>query len=174
MVANTMTELCRWITELNYLGAASPTFEFYQESTTFKDTAETFKTVTGYLDVPVTEVYRQLQIRPPKDGEEVIGPGTLNTGDKNDFNACPSCGKVHTFDAASNQLDDLVARVDLTSQDIISKMVDSVKDLLDEVKTFEEFEDRLPELFGQLSDDDLAEQIEWATLLARLQGMDSA
>ena len=90
-----------------------------------------------------------------------------------DFSACPSCGRVHEFSEESDQMNKLAERTDLNAQAIIEKMVSSVKGLLDDVGSFDEFERRLPELYGELSDDELAEQIEWATLLARLKGMDS-
>ena len=77
MVAATLTQLCQWITDLNFPGAAAPKFEFYQDSTSRKETAETFEIATRYIDVSKAEIYRQLQIPQPKEDEEVVGPQTL-------------------------------------------------------------------------------------------------
>ncbi len=100
------------MTDLNVPGARSPVFEFYADAETTKETDETFGVAVKYIDIPKSELYERLQIRPPKDGEDVIGPSDNleSAKDNAEFSACPSCGKTHKFTMHRDPLDDLCGR----------------------------------------------------------------
>ncbi len=176
MVAISMTELCSWVTDLNVPGAQPPFFEFFQESETRKETAETFGIVTKYLDVSKTELYDRLQIQPPAEGDEVIGPSnpvstpTNNSNAK--FSACPSCGQTHQFVRKQDEIDELTGNATATSEKLISSMVEEVRKAVDDSSSFSELEEKLAALFPDLDDSEFAEQIEKAMLLAQLNGLD--
>lgn len=90
-IADTMSELFAWITELNIPGAVPPTFEFFDEAEARKDWVEVLDTSRKFLDIPASFAYDRLQIPPPEKGElllpraDAAAPEFISAGGAHDF-----------------------------------------------------------------------------------------
>lgn len=72
VIADAMSELFAWITELNIPGAIPPRFEFYEEAEARQDWVEVLDKARHYVDVPAWFAHERLQIPQPTEGEEVL------------------------------------------------------------------------------------------------------
>ncbi len=74
-IADVMSELFTWITELNIPGAVPPTFEFYEEAEARKDWVEVLGQARRFLDVPKWFAHERLQIPQPTEEDELLPAG---------------------------------------------------------------------------------------------------
>jgi phage gp29-like protein len=187
MVQATWQELCNWITELNYPGARPPVWEFYEESEVSQQAAETIGKIVAYAPLKRSEVYERLQFTPPQETDDVIflgrsqaQPGQPSPG-AGLFNApCPSCGHVHLHGAGNDAdpLDALADQADEEATAIFERLAQPIRDLMEqyieEGKTLEDLRDAIPELYPDISDDELGALLVNYSLVAQLKGIDDA
>jgi SPP1 gp7 family putative phage head morphogenesis protein len=72
MIVNTFNKLFEYITIVNFKGAQSPKFNFFEETEARLGWAEVFNIAQNYLEIPANFVYQRLQIPEPKNNESVI------------------------------------------------------------------------------------------------------
>lgn len=75
VIADAMSELFAWITELNISGAIPPTFEFYEEAEAREDWVDVLDKARHFVDVPAWFAHERLQIPQPTDGDEILPRG---------------------------------------------------------------------------------------------------
>jgi phage gp29-like protein len=170
IVEDTNNELLAWMTELNFAGAAAPTFEFYDEAEARKDWVEVFTGARDFLDVPVKFAHERLQIPEPVDGEAVLPrsaapavvPGTANFS-LSDFAA----------GAANNDPSPVTAMAGQLAQDAadpLKQMLDDLRGMVDQAESMEDLRDRVTNGYGHLDSSDLVEVMGVAFSSANLAG----
>ena len=165
IVEYSMSELFAWTTEINFIDAAPPRFEFFEESEARQEWVDVFNGVRAFLDVPTAFAYDRLQIPPPIDGEPVLPRASA-----------PAPVPLSDFAAA------VVADIDPTpvsahTEQLARDTEPSIKAMLDTIRAHVESADSLPALrdtllasFGALESDDLVKVMQFAFAAADLSG----
>ncbi len=168
IIEATNNQLLVWMTELNFTGAAPPTFEFYDEAEARQDWADVLDVARNYLPVPASFAYQQLQIPQPVDGEPVLpkqpAPAAPNLGanpSKSDFSA-PS-------DPAS-PVGDYTRQLTKLNADPLKNWLDAIRKNLDAAESLQDFQDRLLQMYGDLPGDDMTKVMALAYSVSDLAG----
>lgn len=172
IVEDTNNELLAWMTELNFAGAAAPTFEFYDEAEARKDWVEVFTGARDFLDVPVKFAHDRLQIPEPEDGEAVlprsVAPTVLPPQEldskfsKSDF-AAGADVDPSPVTAFTNQL-----AVD--AADPVKQMMDVLRAKADNAERLEALRDDVQNSYGDLDSNELVKVMSFAFAAAELSG----
>ena len=174
IICATFNELFGWITELNVAGAQPPTFEFFEEAEARQEWVEVLDKARTFMAVPVAFAHERLQIPQPAEGEDVLpGTGPMPPGLPPQFNAsgCPHCGHDHAAGDDLNDVARLTAQAAGQADELIERMADEVRALLDRVETLEEFRDGLAALYPNISEQRLGEMTSLALMTGALTGM---
>lgn len=114
----------------------------------------------------------------PEDGEEILGgappaaptppAGDIGTAN-NRRHDCPSCGvSLNREDPNEDEIDELTDQaVDNDWEEQLGPVIDPIQRLADESESFEEFLQRLPELYGELDDTEIVRRLALRTFQAR-------
>ncbi len=193
MVADTINQLFKWITEINVAGAIPPKIEFYEEAQPRKEMAEYINEALKSVSLKKSEVYERLGMSPPEDDDDII-PATSSSYNpfepddnrrikpslkEQEFmqNNCPSCGETH-FKKGDQESDDNDMVSDVIDQAIeLDEGIDQLSDEIDKLVqkaekeglTVEEFQKQLKK-FKPIPDT-LTNNLFAATLVTYLQGI---
>jgi|GEM_PF-5482319 len=83
VIESNINQLLAWMAELNFVRAAAPSFQFYDDAEVRKDWMEVFDEARNFMDIPAKFAYERLQIPMPMKGEAVvpINAGSLKQSD---------------------------------------------------------------------------------------------
>ena len=178
VISDTYTELCRWITEINFSNAAPPVWEFYEEAEARQEWVTVLSEARDFVDIPVNFAHERLQIPQPEPGEDIL-PRTVQPAPipPAEFSGgqCPHCNGVHEFKQHTPDATTQAAAQAADQADkLIASMVDEVRELLDRVDTLTEVRDGLTEIYPDIDETRLGEMTSLALMTGLLQGMDEA
>lgn len=173
IVADTISELLAWVTELNIAGARPPRFEFYEEAEARQEWVDVLDKARNFLQVPVSFAHDRLQIPLPKGGEDVL-PHTIGAQPPmlTQFSACPHCGEAHNFASFPDQ--DALDQALETIKD--GELQDQAEDILDPVFALIATEGpeaalaKLAEVYPKLDMDALQERLARVIFVANVWG----
>lgn len=181
LIAYTMDEWCRWVTELN-IGpdAKPPTFEFYEEQEARKERADVYDIVlknTGR--VSRRGMFAELGIPMADDDEDSIGGNVSQApgaGQQFSKGTCPHC-HGHFFAQDPIQLDAGRA-AELADAAIEKDLIDPIHAMLVEFeaqgRSLAEFQDELTRLYPALDQEAMARLTAEAMSTGYLRGMAEA
>ncbi len=162
IVADTISELFAWITEVNILGATPPRFEFYQDADPRQATVDFLEKANTLVDIPKQYGYDLLQIPMPKAGEDVLPRQSVNT-------------QTEFAQAQPNATDITIPQTEAeVADDLIAALTEDIRTLLNQSKTLKEFRDALVESYADLDETALADHLELALMTGLLTGVDDA
>ncbi|MBA1445863.1 MAG: DUF935 domain-containing protein [Chromatiales bacterium] len=122
------------------------------------------KLVEVGMDIPQKWAHEKSGIPEPEEGEAVLQVAPVSQ---------PAALRVAALKAAPAEpdvVDQYVGQLQEATTPAIGQMLDQVKQLLDEVESLEEFQDRLLEIYGHMEPDDLAEVMQLGFAAADLAG----
>lgn len=100
IVADTISELLAWITEINVPHARPPRFEFWEEGEARQSWVTVLEGARQFLDIPKQFAHERLQIPMPADGEDVLPSAPAPTAfPQFERHHCAGCGEEHSFAA---------------------------------------------------------------------------
>ncbi|MFZ2452625.1 MAG: DUF935 family protein [Methylovulum miyakonense] len=174
IVESTLDQLLVWTTELNFAGAAAPTFEFYDEAEARKDWVEVFSVARDFMGIPESFAHQQIQIPQAVDGEAVLPkstapaapkPATPITFSRVDFAAGDGQSPVAAYSQSLAQAAD----------PIVAQWVDIIRKKLDAAiargDSPADFQAELLKSYGDLPTDELVTLMELAFSTADLKGI---
>jgi phage gp29-like protein len=172
-IADSLSQLCAWITELNIPGALPPRVEFYEEAQARQDWTDVLDKARGFIDVPVSFAHDRLQIPQAQKGEAVlprtaapapIGPAALGgpqfsaraghdhaAGD--DATALAQAERLHEEAAAAHR-----------------EWLERIRSIVDTAPDLPTLRDRLLDAYGELPTERLAAVMRMAFAAADLGG----
>lgn len=158
MVAETVSHLLAWVTEINFPGAKAPWFEFYEETDPREGWANTLNTARKFLPISREFAYERLQITPPKAGDELLdatdpAPTTANFRHGGHF--------IDFTDGGS-------------ATDPIVKMLPAIQAALADSNSIAEAQSKLQDAFPDMDDSAMTEQLMQTMLYEYLRGMEGA
>ncbi|MBI3771423.1 MAG: DUF935 family protein [Gammaproteobacteria bacterium] len=176
IVADTMSELFAWITEINIAGAQPPRFEFYEEADARQDWVEAIDKARGYINIPAAWAHERLQIPMPQEGEDVLPRTAAAPAMPQQFSShsCPHCSHDFAADAGGDAIDRLADQAATEADNIIADMAAPIRELLNQVETLEQFRDGLVKLYPKIDDQRLGELTQQALMVGMLKGVDDA
>lgn len=127
MVSETINQLLRWITELNFAGAKPPYHEFYKEDEAREKWAKTLDISRKYLPISRNFAYERLQITPPQAHEDLLSQSDLGAANFQQTDT------AHHFSGAS----------DVAAHSPLSDQVESILALLEQSQSLEDFQAQL-------------------------------
>lgn len=172
-IEDTFDDLFSWVTEINVPNAKAPRMEFFEEAEARKEWTEVLEKAREFMDIPKSFGHERLQIPMPEEGEEVLPRSGRVAAPPSEFNACPSCGKVHDYAEDDDPVASLARQASARADRLVEDMVDDVRELLDQVGTLQEFRDGLSRIYGDLDERALGELTSQALMTGMLEGMDA-
>ena len=171
MVANTLSLICQWITEINVPDAVAPQFMFYQEESPNTDWIEAFDIAKEYMPIPLSFAQQMTKIPAPVGDEPLLGQSHSNKPESSD-NASFAAAQVPSL---SQQIALATAHADDWLE---SEFIDKIKNRLDEVIAnggdLNDFAAELPTLLESEVNIPLSQLNALAGVLAHLKGASDA
>ncbi len=178
IIIDTFNQLFAWITELNFKGAQSPVFEFFEEAEARQEWVNVFKDVRDFIDVPVSFAHNRLQIPVPKKGEAVLPAAAQKTGQPSPVNfnktPCPHCGSQHDFSQENDNTLALINQASTQVDGLIDGLAEPIVQALKESNSLLEFKQKLNDVYPHMADDKIGEITTLAMMSGLLEGMDAA
>ena len=179
LVAETFDLLFQWITELNFAGAAAPTWGWHEEEDVQEDRAKRDETLNRQ-GVRFSKDYYKRTYNLEETDFEVNVPASADPVEASADQSGQVAGQqdgaaAKTEFREKGKTENPAEVIDLIAQKALDganhdELIDPVKALLDEVQSLEEFKDRLGPLFAGLEPVKMEVRMERALALAELAG----
>lgn len=172
-IATTLTRDLVWpLVALNIGGIEPqrcPRFKFQtQQPEDIKLYSESLPKLVGIgMRIPLSWAHDKLQIPEPDEGEPVLQSAAPAPAPEP---AAARLAAARSAQDAPDNIDRFVARLQADTQPEIDNIVDQARQLLGEVASLGEFQDRLADLYAGLSPDDLAAVMQVGLAAADLAG----
>ncbi|ALG67884.1 DUF935 domain-containing protein [Beggiatoa leptomitoformis] len=154
MVSQTLSELCRWITEINIgTEAEPPTHEFYEEAEARQDWTDVLDKARHYLPISRQFAYDRLQIPAPKDGDELLSADTPISQPAQPITHSEHCQHEHEYQSWAGVTD---------------PVLNPLVDLIDKAKDYEDVQ--LQTLLKSMDTDPLHENLILETFKSAVDG----
>jgi len=164
MVKSAFNLLFQWIVDLNFAGAAAPTFSFFEEEDIQKDLADRDEVLTKQ-GVRFKTKYYQRTYNLEEDDFELVEPRQISVGQ---FAETVDSGP--NYDARQQEIEEL-ADDSLARAAGAWKGIDApVRKLIQSSSSLEEVRDRIFEIYGDLDPNDLEKLVRNALVTAILSG----
>jgi phage gp29-like protein len=189
-IAASFNLLFRWISEVNFPGAAAPWLEFFEESEARSEWVEVLAKARDFVQVPVEFAHEVLQI-PQSDGAEPVLPassapaaglGTDPPAPVGEFAAsarlgahlpCPHCGGRHDYAAggAAPLEETLADQLAPAADTAVDGWLQRVKEMGESAGSMAEFRAMIDAGFSELERGRLERHLELAFTASALRGM---
>jgi phage gp29-like protein len=169
MDMDSMNALLSWVTEINFANAKPPKFEFYSESEARKDWVDVFEGARGYLDIPVSFAYSQLQIPVPVDGEAVLPGAVAKPATTVGQFSRDAINRVST-DNDPSPVTDYTAQLASNAQIHVDKWLAVIKTRADKTEDLHTFQEELLTMYDTLSSEGFTNEMALAFAAAELAG----
>lgn len=166
MDMDSMNRLLSWMTEINFSGAKPPVFEFYSESEARKDWVDVFEGARGYLDIPVSFAYSQLQIPVPVAGEAVLPRAVAKSATVAQFSKRSNLG----LDSDPSPVTDYTSQLASNAQTHVDSWLAVIKARGDKAENLHAFQEELLTMYDTLSSEGFSNEMALAFAAAELAG----
>lgn len=176
MVSDTVNQLFKWTTELNWIGAKPPKFEFYKEGEPSENWVKVLDSARRFLPISKEFAYDRLQITAPKDDAELIDSGTTkdvrpgttetHTGKSEPKGTGDHSAKPQGSDFATDEQSD----PDPSDGMAVDDLLKPIKKLLNESKDLVEFQQALTDLYPKWDNTKMEHFLELAVQQNMLEG----
>lgn len=189
--ATIMDTLVRWIVELNYPGARSPTvYRDFSETEDLEKKVDRDKKLhdMGYEPAEggeyISETYGGEWVKkqtaepsgtdPEQFGRQPPAPGKPVTGDDATAGLEFAENPNSVSERGQSAVEELSNQLETVAQPAIDAMIEAIRTEFTEAQNYDDLILRLARLSGELGVEDLATALEQGSLLAQFEGVDSA
>jgi hypothetical protein len=163
MVQEAMQFIPDSITKLNFPDAKPPKWKFHDEQEVSESVVKNLDTITKFVPVVKSEVYELLQLRQPKEGDEVVFQGQK-----------PESSSLDNEFQSNTEIDNLAQQGEAKSKPTINRMLSSIKKFAGTANSLDDLEDGLIDVLDDVDKSELVSALEDTRVISNALGLDDA